>query len=123
MFIPDPDPASESYFFYSYRIPDPGVKKAPDPVPDPQHCLTVPFFRRLLWWVYPKLPQARLDLLLKVLSRLQQTTYGNAAVIDFRRRKKNCKILLFLFLMYHGNVTDADIGNTSLSWHKFRLVD
>ncbi len=28
------------------------------------------FFCRLLWWVYPKLPQARLDLLLKVLCPL-----------------------------------------------------
>jgi hypothetical protein len=33
MFIPDPD-----LDFYQYWIPDPGVKKASDPlIPDPQH--------------------------------------------------------------------------------------
>jgi hypothetical protein len=34
MFLPDPD-----LYFYPSRIPDPGVKKAPDP--DPQHWVVV----------------------------------------------------------------------------------
>ncbi len=34
-----PDPGSGSWFFYPSRIPDPGVKKAPDPGSGSAHCM------------------------------------------------------------------------------------